>query len=97
MIRRGDSNTGIHLKSTSGWNGENGFDTYGFDGKPCGYYSPADSRVYYGGYGGRFWSATPDGTSSAYYRRLDCSDGSFCEYCNGRFYGISVRLLKDSA
>lgn len=93
----GDFNAGIHLKSTSGWDGENGFDIYGFDGKPCGYYPPGGSRVNNGGYVGGFWSATPTGTSSACSRSLYSNDSSFYEDYNSRFYGFSVRLLKDSA
>ena len=88
---------GTHLKSTSGWDGENGFDTYGFDGKPCGYYAPGVSRVLGGGDYGDFWSATPGGTSSAYGRSLGCSGSSFGELYNSRSYGFSARLLRDSA
>lgn len=93
----GDSKAGTHLKSTSGWDGENGFDTYGFDGKPCGYYPPGYSGVSYGGINGFFWSATPNGTSLAYYRYLGCDDSYFRGLDNGRSFGFSVRLIKDSA
>ena len=93
----GDVKSGTRLKSTSGWNGENGFDTYGFDGKPAGYYSPGHSRVDAVVRNGGFWSSTLYGTSSAYCRYLGCDDSYFREGYFDRSYGLSVRLLKDSA
>ena len=93
----GNSKAGTHLKSTSGWDGENGFDTYGFDGKLAGYYSPGVSGVCNAGTSGNFWSSIPDGAVYAYNRYLNCSHTDFYESCGGRSYGLSVRLLKDSA
>lgn len=93
----GNSKAGTHLKSTSGWDGENGFDTYGFDGKPAGYYSPGVSVVCRAGSYGYFWSSTPGGAVNAYGRYLRCSYTDFCGYYDGRAIGLSVRLLKDSA
>lgn len=89
---------GKNLKSTHGWNDDgNGTDSFGFNGKPSGWCTPGDSRVYNDGDYGNFWSATPDGTSYAYYRYLICNDSIFYERLNARSYGFSVRLLKDSA
>ena len=89
---------GETLKSTSGWyNGGNGTDSFGFNGKPSGLYSPGDSRVNFGGDYGRFWSATPYGTSGAYSRSLYCSGSYFYESYDDRSDGFSVRLLKDTA
>ena len=93
----GNSKAGTHLKSTSGWDGENGFDTYGFDGKPVGYYSPGVSRVCSAGVDGYFWSSAPGGAVRAYFRYLNCSNTDFYGYYYGRSNGLSVRLLKDSA
>jgi len=93
----GASKAGSHLKSTSGWNGENGFDTYGFAGKPAGFYSPDGSRVYRVGYGGYFWSSAPEGASGAYGCNLGGSGSYFHDYYYDRYVGLSVRLLKDSA
>ena len=92
----GNSKAGTHLKSTSGWDGENGLDTYGFDGKPCGYYSPGESWVYGRGRYGRFWSATPAGPSDAYCRCLNHYDISFELSSLPRFDRASVRLIKGS-
>ena len=58
---------------------------------------PGDSRVNNGGNNGNFWSATPNGTSNAYNRNLNCNDSNFNENYNNRSNGFSVRLLKDSA
>lgn len=93
----GDSKAGNHLKSTSGWGGENGFDTYGFDGKPAGYYSPAVSGVCYAGSNGYFWSSAPVGAGHAYRRYLYCLYTGFYESNDGMSSGLSVRLVKDSA
>lgn len=89
---------GKKLKSTSGWNNDgNGTDSFGFDGTPAGWYFPVGPRMGNGGYYGYFWSATPYGTSYAYYRSLSCNVSYFFENFDDRSFGFSVRLLKDSA
>lgn len=88
---------GDHLKSTSGWNDGNGFDTYGFDGKAAGYALPGGSKVSGVGVRGYFWSSTPDGSAGAYYKCLTGGLDFFGGFYGHRSYGFSVRLVKDSA
>ena len=93
----GSSNAGKHLKSTSGWFPQNGLDTYGFDGKPTGYYSPGDHMVCDKDHTGYFWSSIGGGNrANAYYRSLHGYYTDFAE-CFGSIYdGLSVRLVKDA-
>ena len=98
----GESMVGHQLKSTSGWTGNNGFDIYGFDGKPAGWYNPGFARVrpmlHEVGSAGYFWSSTSsDGTSGAVSLSLNDDDNDLCEGYTYRSDGLSVRLLKDSA
>ncbi len=93
---------GKYLKTTSGWyNGDSeykpGLDTYGFAALPAG--DAGGSSVSRVGCDTNFWTATPKDDSDygyhAYYRGLDYDydylyDGDHCKY-----YGWSVRCLKD--
>ena len=88
---------GIMLKSTEGWNNNrngNGSDNFGFSALPAGY------RYYRGyfsnmGYYAYFWSSTENDSGNAYSMRLyyfyDSADlGDYDKY-----YGFSVRCLRD--
>jgi uncharacterized protein (TIGR02145 family) len=95
----GDSKAGTHLKSTSGWDEENGFDTYGFDGKPVGYFFRVGgfARVCSVGISCSFWSSVPDRSTDAYCRCLISDYSNFLDSAYHKSYGYSVRLLRDSA
>ena len=98
----GSSTAGTKLKSTSAWNNSgNGTDAFGFSALPAG---GRDSYgdYYYEGYYADFWSSTEDGSDST-------EDGSDCAYFmrlyysydyadlnnNYKYYGFSVRCVKD--
>ena len=101
----GDSAAGNHLKSTSGWDDDNGFDTYGFDGEPVGWLVPdrrdilipGDSSVVCKGYCCYFWTSNQSGPVEAYARALDSVSSNFEELRTNKVLSVlSVRLLKDS-
>ena len=98
----GSSTADTKLKSTSAWNNSgNGTDAFGFSALPAG---GRDSYgdYYYEGYYADFWSSTEDGSDST-------EDGSDCAYFmrlyysydyadlnnNYKYYGFSVRCVKD--
>jgi uncharacterized protein (TIGR02145 family) len=86
---------GSNLKSTSGWNGGNGLDLYGFTALPAGY--NASSGAYLSlGEQARFWSSTHD-NSHIPWRRFHrfISPGVDRTASNIRTYGFSVRCIKD--
>lgn len=93
------SDAGKKLKSTSGWKeyeGEsgNGDDAFGFSALPAGY------RYYNGNYnfegkGANFWSSTEADSEGAYYIYLGYGSGKANLYVNYKYYGFSVRCLKD--
>ena len=92
---------GTALKSTSGWNeyeGEsgNGTDAFGFSALPAGYRD--DDGDYHGeGYDAFFWSSTEFSSNLAYGMSLDYYDDyAYLGYGN-KYYGRSVRCLKDGA
>ncbi|MCQ2336132.1 MAG: hypothetical protein MJ010_02995, partial [Paludibacteraceae bacterium] len=92
---------GKYLKTTSGWySGDSdykpGLDTYGFAALPAGF-AALGSGVYYVGYGTDFWSATPDESygSDAYYRTLDYFNDYLFERNYNKYYGQSVRCLRN--
>jgi uncharacterized protein (TIGR02145 family) len=80
-----------NLKSQSWDSGKN---TLGFSALPGG------SRYAVGGFGslgssGYWWSATENGASYAYYRRMDTGDASVILYYDVKGCGFSVRCLQD--
>lgn len=90
---------GKKLKSTDGWSNDgNGVDSFGFNGKPSGWYASNGYKVRYGGrgYGGYFWSSTSCGTSCACTRSLYCGGCGFYEHYEFSSYRFSVRLVKDA-
>jgi len=92
----GESGTaGTALKATSGWNSNgNGTDTYGFAALPAGYRYTGGS---FGSVGddGYWWSATADGSSYAFSRRMNYDYANVYRYSNAKGYGFSVRCVKD--
>ena len=87
---------GDKLKSTSGWedNG-NGSDSYGFSALAAGYYNGfwchfvSESKVAY------FWSSTKDDSGNAYYLNLYYGSEVDGVYGSPKYYGFTVRLIKD--
>ena len=95
----GDSTAGTALKSTSGWSSYegtsgNGTDTFGFSALPAGYRSPGGD--YYNEHSfAQFWSSTEDDSNYAYNMQLTYSNGRAYLYDVRKYYGHSVRCLKD--
>lgn len=91
---------GTVLKSTTGWNdykGEsgNGTDGLGFGALPAGYYG--SNYGYFGDEGdvAPFWSSTEDDSSGAYYLVLSFSrEGAYVDG-DRKYYGFSVRCVKN--
>ena len=91
----GQPNAGKVLKSQTGWYGNgNGTDAFGFSALPAGY---RNNNGYFDldGYSAYFWSASENYSSYAcsmylYYSREDASLRNYYKY-----YGFSVRCLKD--
>ena len=99
-------NQGTQMKSTYGWaNGGNGTNSSGFAGLPGGVISPFDStNVPPGGVVGFdaagslgvFWCRTGFSDSDAWIRTLrEDRDGVWRNHV-GKFYGLSVRCIKDT-
>ena len=82
----GSSTAGKMLKSTSGWySSGNGTDAYSFSALPAGRRHD-DGSYYREGDVAFFWSSTDDNSYYAY---------SMILYYNGKYYGFSVRCVKD--
>ena len=86
---------GIALKSTYGWSeqlgGGNGTDDFGFSALPGGYRGSGGTFVN-AGYGGNWWSSSPNG-GNAWYWYLYSPDLNR-NYTNPR-HGYAVRCIKD--
>jgi uncharacterized protein (TIGR02145 family) len=92
----GQSNTGIVLKSQTGWfDNYDGTDDVGFSGLPVGIRNYDGDAFDDDGFNARFWSATEYSSYGAYYMDLDnnCYDASLST--GNKNYGFSVRCLKD--
>lgn len=91
----GQTEGGKKLKTTSGWySGGNGIDSYGFAALPAGGVKMG-SVDGVGNYAG-FWTATPFTHSEyAYARYLNFGNDQMDDYHNGKYYGFSVRCLKN--
>ena len=90
------SNTaGTKLKSATGWSSSgNGTDTFGFSALPAGH--RYDDGVYdYEGSFAFFWSSTEDSSNRAYFMYLNYNNDFANLYDYGKYYGFSVRCLKD--
>ena len=95
----GSSTAGTKLKSTSAWNNSgNGTDAFGFSALPAGGRDGYED-YYYEGYYADFWSSTEDstedGSDCAYFMRLYYSYDYADLNNNYKFYGFSVRCVKD--
>jgi uncharacterized protein (TIGR02145 family) len=89
----GTSVAGTKLKSTTDWSSGAGTDDYGFSALPAGYYYGSFSSL---GSNARFWTATENDSSYAYFPYLDTGASMYSEY-GSKYYQYSVRLVKDSA
>lgn len=92
----GESVAGGKLKSSAAdspsWDGSN---ASGFSALPGGLRYYYDGNFTNGGYNGYWWSASPDGTSYAWYRKLYSDDDDVIRYYLDQRYGFSVRCIKD--
>ena len=91
----GSSNAGTKLKSTSGWNEDNGTDDYSFSALPAGYRSAFSSYNRREGDGANFWSSTGSDSSDAYYMYLYYFGGNVELRSYSKDNGFSVRCVKD--
>jgi len=86
---------GRYLKATSGWNGLNGEDTFGFSALPGGLYSSYISKFKEVSVMGYWWSASESNSYNGYHSDMvSKGDHMYCEtYAKGSL--LSVRCLKD--
>ena len=92
----GESVAGGQMKTTYGWNnGGNGTNSSGFSGLPGGYRYHYNGGFNAAGYGGYWWSSSPDG-SSAWSRSLSISSESVNRGSYNLRDGISVRCVRDA-
>jgi len=94
----GLSTVGEFLKSLSGWYGDgNGTDAFGFSALPAGKrWCRYDNALFYddGGFT-YFWSASEDDRSRAYLMCLYFKDEGASLGSDYKYYGYSVRCVKD--
>ena len=96
----GSSTAGAMLKSATGWRSSgkdsgNGIDTFGFSALPAGIrYSLGGYNSE--GYGAYFWSSTEDDSDDAYVMNLYYSGAGAGLGGFSKYYGYSVRCVKDS-
>jgi uncharacterized protein (TIGR02145 family) len=83
---------GKRLKSTTGWQGGNGTDAYGFTALPGGYYQ---GSFYLQGYDCHFWTSS---LQSNYNRRYikNSSDLIYRAFDGNTGWGFSVRCLRNN-
>ena len=87
---------GKKLKNTSGWaNNGNGNNESGFKALPSGYRNYGNGKFNYAGNYGQWWTSTPDGSSDAYHRGLNCDYGEVYRGSNYREFGFSVCCVRD--
>ena len=84
------------MKSTTGWTSPNtgATNSSGFAGLPGGfrYYGGSFSNV---GYQGRWWSASEDETTNAWYRNLVYNNSYVNWFSTNKANGYSVRVVRD--
>jgi uncharacterized protein (TIGR02145 family) len=91
----GSSTAGKMLKSTSGWySSGNGTNAYSFSALPAGRRHD-DGSYYREGDVAFFWSSTEAGSYYAYYMYLGYGNDIARLNYNGKYYGFSVRCVKD--
>jgi uncharacterized protein (TIGR02145 family) len=91
---------GRNLKSTSGWNWNdgdnasgNGTDTYGFSALPGG--RCHGSHFGNAGLYGHWWAAEEYGSDDAYFRYVHYDDDGLYEYAFAKSLAYSVRCVRD--
>ncbi|MDR2577560.1 MAG: fibrobacter succinogenes major paralogous domain-containing protein [Chitinispirillales bacterium] len=86
---------GRKLKATSGWNGGNGTDDFGFSALPGGRRQTGED--YWGiGEHGEWWSATEQGTESAWFWEMSSNRGQVYRFTEFRDRGEkSLRCVRD--
>ena len=91
----GESTASKVLKSTSGWNDDgNGTDDFGFSALPAGYrFVRGDYDLE--GFKAKFWSSTEKDNNRAILVSLDSDNDNASLNGNYKFFGLSVRCLKD--
>jgi len=83
------------LKSKSGWNKKgNGMDRYGFSALPGGDRA-SDGSFDGAGDFGYWWTATKDSKGNTYCRHMYYGGGNVSERQEDKWYGYSVRCVKD--
>jgi uncharacterized protein (TIGR02145 family) len=98
LVNFAGSNPGTRLKAKSGWsNNGNGTDDYGFSALPGGgcYYLDA-SFLNVGSYG-EWWSSTLLDDSNAWSRSISSNGGNVNRDNYEKYFGFSVRCVKDNA
>jgi len=86
---------GINLKTTYGWNEDDGTDLYGISMLPGGY-RKYDATFHGAGYNACLWSSTLDISNIPWRRRINWGDRNIYRNENSfRQYGFSVRCLRD--
>jgi uncharacterized protein (TIGR02145 family) len=93
----GDGGTaGEKLKSTYGWyNNGNGTDDFQFSALPGGCRRLSGGFFYYAGEHGHWWTATEDGSDTAYGRYMGSSSDNVYEKDFLKSLGFSVRCVED--
>ncbi|MCQ2092727.1 MAG: fibrobacter succinogenes major paralogous domain-containing protein [Fibrobacter sp.] len=93
----GGTGVGTKLKSTSGWNDDgNGTDDYGFSALPAGYSYPPRGSFFSAGKTASFWFASEYNDGYADIMKLYHDSGAAHMGVDEKYYGLSVRCLKDS-
>ena len=91
---------GTQLKSTSGWSDNgNGTDDFGFSALPGGVRDNGLGYFYDAGFGGYWWSSSPNGGfygANAWLRYLSSSNPAINRGSNDPRVGFSVRCLRDA-
>ncbi len=91
---------GTVLKSTTGWDDDdgksgNGTDGLGFGALPAGFYDGLNDYFYDEGGNAYFWSSTEYGSGSAYFLNLYYSLENAHLDDNNKDFGFSVRCVKN--
>lgn len=92
----GDSFSGGELKSTTGWNIPNigATNSAGFTALPGGARTD-DGAFFYIGFFGYWWTASEMDSNNAKSRSISSNNSSLTTNSNNKFYGCSVRCVKD--
>jgi uncharacterized protein (TIGR02145 family) len=86
---------GSMLKNNSGWTGGNGSNSTGFKAMPGGYRTGFSGTFEGLGTIGIWWARTGSGSASRYGRRLDGNNTKINRDLYDKYYGLSVRCLKE--